>query len=316
MSRNFSRSIFWDEPHNLNNYRCDKDVNKVAAPVKHDDGIAVRHAESVKDLNDKVADVIHSYIEDGYKINCKESIIDPLKDKDCTFKAVLTKDVDGIECKTVIKTLANQDKSNVATKFHKVDYVGSDIFNEEIRSFNSSYKEENIKEPVFNSVQKSINNSLDLHKDEQLNNYLNNIKKHIYGTSMIDDMWNKWHNRMMNHLNMFNCDPIFGSLEDYLRFPNNETKKVEFKQVDNEPVNIPINKNVKEKVETCKESEHIKVEDKDTAQSLINKIKAASKKYHNEDKDTNSDSSKVTCTKNDPDDELKDSLIDLINFLF
>lgn len=85
---------------------------------------------------DDVSDMIHSYIKDGYKIDSKESVIDREKDKDCTFKAVLKKDVDGIECKTVITLSDNGDDKNKSCTYHKVDTVGNEKWNEVTSSFN------------------------------------------------------------------------------------------------------------------------------------------------------------------------------------
>lgn len=89
-----------------------------------------------KDTGDDVSDMIHSYIKDGYKIDSKESVIDREKDKDCTFKAVLKKDVDGIECKTTITLSDNGDDKNKSCTYHKVDMVGDEKWNEVTSSFN------------------------------------------------------------------------------------------------------------------------------------------------------------------------------------
>lgn len=89
-----------------------------------------------KDTGDDVSDMIHSYIKDGYKIDSKESVIDREKDKDCTFKAVLKKDVDGIECKTIITLSDNGDDKNKSCTYHKVDMVGDEKWNEVTSSFN------------------------------------------------------------------------------------------------------------------------------------------------------------------------------------
>lgn len=43
------------------------------------------------DMNTIASDAIRSYIEDGYRIDAKESVVDREKDKDCTLKAVLKK---------------------------------------------------------------------------------------------------------------------------------------------------------------------------------------------------------------------------------
>ena len=84
-------------------------------------------------MNSKVEKDIHSYISDDYKIDCKESMIDP-EDKYCTFKAVLKKDVDGIECKTIIK-LSESENSHM---YNKVEIVGDTKWSEESHSYSTS----------------------------------------------------------------------------------------------------------------------------------------------------------------------------------
>lgn len=91
-----------------------------------------------KSLNDEISNAIHSYIADGYRIDAKESVIDPASDGDCTFKAVLTKDVDGIECKAVITLNESKDDNNHACSYSKVDWVGDTKWSEESRSFSTS----------------------------------------------------------------------------------------------------------------------------------------------------------------------------------
>jgi hypothetical protein len=95
------------------------------------------------DMNTVASDTIHSYIKDGYRIDAKESVIDREKDKDCTFKAVLKKDVDGIECKTVITLSDNGNDKNKHCTYHKVDMVGNEKWSEITSSFNC--KSDNVK---------------------------------------------------------------------------------------------------------------------------------------------------------------------------
>ena len=90
------------------------------------------------DMNTAVSDAIHSYIKDGYHIDAKESVIDREKDKDCTFKAVLKKDVDGIDCKTVITLYENKNDNSHMCKYHKVETVGDTKWSEETRSFSTN----------------------------------------------------------------------------------------------------------------------------------------------------------------------------------
>lgn len=101
---------------------------------------------SMADINTFTSDEISHYIKDGYHIDAKESMIDKDSDKDCTFKAVLKRDENGIECKVVIKVSDNGDDKNKSFTYHKVETVGDTKWSEESRSFSSythSYKESN-----------------------------------------------------------------------------------------------------------------------------------------------------------------------------
>ena len=91
------------------------------------------------DMNTIASDAIHSYIKDGYRIDAKESMIDREKDKDCSFKAVLKKDVGGIECKTAITLSSNVDDKSKYYKYHKVETIGTATWSEETRTFSSSH---------------------------------------------------------------------------------------------------------------------------------------------------------------------------------
>lgn len=108
------------------------------------------------DMNTLASDAIHSYIKDGYHIDAKESVIDSEKDKDCTFKAVLKKDVDGIECKTVITLSDNGDDKNKACTYHKVETVGDTEWSEETRTFSSSTDKTKLNSAVKNHVLDNI----------------------------------------------------------------------------------------------------------------------------------------------------------------
>lgn len=110
---------------------------------------------NTKDINNDISDTIHEYIRDGYKIDPRESIITD-SDKDCTFKAVLKKDVDGIECKTTITLNENIEGDVRHSTYRKVDLVGNQVFKGETKKFtslvhkessNKEVKEENKKNP-------------------------------------------------------------------------------------------------------------------------------------------------------------------------
>ena len=102
------------------------------------------------DMDVIASDAIYSCIKDGYKIDVKESIIDYEKDKDCVFKAVLKKDVDGIECKTIITLSDNGDDKNSYCTYHKVETVGDTKWSEETRTFSSCVDKTKLNSVVNN----------------------------------------------------------------------------------------------------------------------------------------------------------------------
>lgn len=113
------------------------------------------------DMNTLASDTINSYIQDGYRIDAKESVVDNEKDKNCTFKVVLKKDVDGVLCKTII-TLHESDSFNDTNRlnfktstYHKVDFVDGLVWDEESRTFSSSHR----SIPTNNLTNKKDNDS-------------------------------------------------------------------------------------------------------------------------------------------------------------
>lgn len=103
------------------------------------------------EMNTFVSDAISARIQDGYRIDAKESVVDHEKDKNCTFKAVLKKDVDGVLCKTVITLHESADFNNInklnfkASTYHRVDLVDDLVWGEETRTFSSSYRSPSTK---------------------------------------------------------------------------------------------------------------------------------------------------------------------------
>lgn len=87
-------------------------------------------------MNDLVSNEINSYIKDGYHIDINESVFDHEEDKDCIFKAVLKRDVDGIECKTVITLNGSEDDKTKYYTYHKVETVGDTKWSEETQTYN------------------------------------------------------------------------------------------------------------------------------------------------------------------------------------
>lgn len=98
------------------------------------------------DMNALASDTINSYIQDGYRIDAKESVVDHEKDTNCTFKVVLKKDVDGVPCKTLITLHESDSFSNISNlkfkthTYHKLDLVDGVVWDEESRTFSSSHR--------------------------------------------------------------------------------------------------------------------------------------------------------------------------------
>ena len=108
-----------------------------------------------------VSDAIHSCIKDGYKIDVKESVIDHEEDKDCIFKTVLKKDVDGIECKTVITLNGNEDDKTKYYTYHKVETVGDTKWSEETHTYNYTTNKYKLNNTVKDSSLSKTDNDND-----------------------------------------------------------------------------------------------------------------------------------------------------------
>ena len=136
------------------------------------------------DMNSIASDAIHSYLKDGYRIDSKESVIDRDKDKDCTFKAVLKKDVDGIECKTVITlTEAGKDDSNKTCTYHKVETVGDTKWSEESRTYSCSTDKTKLNSAVKNHVMDNLCKTPRMwwdHADDNFYDYYHNTVRNIF----------------------------------------------------------------------------------------------------------------------------------------
>lgn len=140
------------------------------------------------DMNALASDAIHSYIKDGYRIDAKESVIDKDKDKNCTFKAALVKDVDGVICKVVI-TLTDEVRDGChSLMYNKVDYVDDLKWSEESRGFSTLCKHYSAtKEDVDNNKKllerafaaKPLSDKLNEDRDEKSDKELHTkTKKH------------------------------------------------------------------------------------------------------------------------------------------
>lgn len=286
------------------------------------------------DMNTVASDAIHSYIKDGYHIDAKESVIDREKDKDCTFKAVLKKDVDGINCKTVIKLTDNGDDKNKHCTYHKVESVGDTKWSEETRTFSCTTDKTKLNSAVKNHVFDNICRT-----------------PHMWWNHADDDFYDYYHDTVRNIFKDFGlpCD-WFGDklsdrqkrLADVIKAPNDDRIKVAKPDCSNT--------DKKDTKWTCKcpsayqrlddyiklnnnndnsnndEKEHIKVDAKDSEDDIYNKIvnrkknleeacnakaRADKKKVPIESLIENNDNKKDEC-----EDDLEDSLIKLVRYIF
>lgn len=302
---------------------------------------------SSNDMNTVASDAIHSYIEDGYHIDAKESVIDRDKDKDCTFKAVLKKDVDGIECKTTITLTDNGDDKNKACTYHKVETVGDTKWSEETRTFSSSTDKTKLNTPNFDKARKMWESDInDWRKQARYLSDAYNLGWDWLGkASVVDDVYNLLNSMSLDSLysvrnallnmddkkastdNKSNadkkdskwkckCPSAYQRLSDYIKLNTDDKDKSDKKDND-----------VKVKPAASNEKEHIKVEPTDTVDDIYKKIVAKNnEKIDDKQMDDIVDKVKASSATNknvedklpkqDPDDSLEDSLIKLVRYLF
>lgn len=254
--------------------------------------------DSSNDMNTVASDAIHSYIKDGYRIDAKESVIDRDKDKDCTFKAVLKKDVDGIECKTVITLTDNGDDKNKACTYHKVETVGDTKWSEETRTFSSSTDKTGLNSAVKNHVLDNLSRTPRMwwnHADDDFIDHYHNIVRSIFkdfglhcdwfgdelsdrrkrldddkkiSTDDKDKKDSKWKCK---------CPSAYQRLDDYIKFKDPADKDITSAPVDDKQMD-----------------------------DIVDKVKTSA-----------ADNKKVdNLPKQDPDDTVEDSLIKLVRYIF
>lgn len=242
------------------------------------------------DMNTVASEAIHSYIKDGYHIDAKESVIDREKDKDCTFKAVLKKDVDGIECKTVITLADNGDDKNKSCKYHKVETVGDTVWSEETRTFSSSTSAKPVKDTDTKTDSTNLFKKMADDNDDWLAAHRKRMK-HIsdmygFGWNWFDDDCNKPFKRLDDVIKT-SKDTVDDNLTDRLGSSWRDDKHVAdaADKLKTEIDNF-CKKDTKWK---CKcpsayqdvkssddEAKHIKVNADDSAKDIFNKIKTGS----------------------------------------
>ena len=268
---------------------------------------------SSNDMNAIASDAISSYINDGYRIDAKESVIDRDKDKDCTFKAVLKKDVDGIELKTTITITDNGDDKNKSCTYHKVETAGDLKWSEETRTFSHSTDQIKLNSTVNNSNIDDTNktsHTLFDHEDDFTDYYHDTARRIFKDFSLFDDEFNDRRKRIsdINKTTSSNkkqstndesskdtkCKSAYQRLDDYIKHITNEKDKL-----------------------SSDEKEHIKVDAKDSESDIYNKI--VNRKKNLEDAcntNVNVDAKEEGIQKQDTSDDIEDSLVKLVRWVF
>lgn len=269
-----------------------------------------------KVMTDDISDMIRKYTLDGYKIDCKESAVDPDSDvdKDCTFKAVLKKDVDGIECKTIIRLLEEKTAIGKSTTLSKVEYVGDTKWSAESHSYSHSYT----------------------YPAKDYDSDTSAWDKYIYST-----MGNKSFTRLADVIKTSNKDKgdstkkwrsaldfppsEYQRLDDYIKLndkKDEENTKIKFTAPDGKEVEAVDLHYKSIKAEPAKDNHiegdgtvHIKVNRDDSVDDVYKKITDKRKDGLKEAGDAKL-LSDLRNLKSDDSDEVEDSLLTLIKFLF
>lgn len=268
---------------------------------------------SSNDMNSIASDAISSYINDGYRIDAKESVIDRNKDKDCTFKAVLKKDVDGIELKTTITITDNGDDKNKSCTYHKVETAGDLKWSEETRTFSHSTDQIKLNSTVNNNniydTNKTSHTLFD-HEDDFTDYYHDTVmsifkdfrlfndefverRKHISDINKTTSSDKKQSTNDESSIDT-KCKSAYQRLDDYIKHITDDKDKL-----------------------SSDEKEHIKVDAKDSEYDIYNKI--VNRKKNLEDAcntKANIDAKEEDITKQDTSDDIEDSLVKLVRWIF
>ena len=268
---------------------------------------------SSNDMNSIASDAISSYINDGYRIDAKESVIDRNKDKDCTFKAVLKKDVDGIELKTTITITDNGDDKNKSCTYHKVETAGDLKWSEETRTFSHSTDQIKLNSTVNNNNVYDTNktsHTLFDHEDDFTDYYHDTVmsifkdfrlfndefverRKHISDINKTTSSDKKQSTNDESSIDT-KCKSAYQRLDDYIKHITDDKDKL-----------------------SSDEKEHIKVDAKDSEYDIYNKI--VNRKKNLEDAcntKANIDAKEEDITKQDTSDDIEDSLVKLVRWIF
>lgn len=269
---------------------------------------------SSNDMNAIASDAISSYINDGYRIDAKESVIDRDKDKDCTFKAVLKKDVDGIELKTTITITDNGDDKNKSCTYHKVETAGDLKWSEETRTFSHSTDQIKLNSTENNSTICDNNNKMSHtlfdHEDDFTDYYHDTVRRIFKDFSLFDDEFSDRRKRISDINKTTSgdkkqstnyesskdtkCKSAYHRLDDYIKHITDDKDK-----------------------HSSDEKEHIKVDAKDSESDIYNKI--VNRKKNLEDvcnTKANVDAKEEDLQKQDTSDDIEDSLVKLVRWIF
>ena len=275
---------------------------------------------SSNDMNSIASDAISSYINDGYRIDAKESVIDRNKDKDCTFKAVLKKDVDGIELKTTITISDNGDDKNKSCTYHKVDTACDLKWSEETRTFSHSTDQIKLNSTENNSNIDDTNktsHTLFDHEDE-FNDYYHDTARRIFKDFRLfnDEFVDNSYEFIDRRKHVSDINKITSS--DKKQSTNDESSKdtkckSAYQRLDDYIKHITDDK---DKL-SSDEKEHIKVDAKDSESDIYNKI--VNRKKNLEDAcniKANVDAKEEDLQKQDTSDDIEDSLVKLVRWIF
>lgn len=268
---------------------------------------------SYNDMNSIASDAISSYINDGYRIDAKESVIDRNKDKDCTFKAVLKKDVDGIELKTTITITDNGDDKNKSCTYHKVETAGDLKWSEETRTFSHSTDQIKLNSTVNNSNIDDTNkasHTLFDHEDDFTDYYHDTVRSIFKDFRLFNDEFIDRRKRISDINKTTSSDKKQSTNDE----SSKDTKcKSAYQRLDDYIKHITDDK---DKL-SSDEKEHIKVDAKDSEYDIYNKI--VNRKKNLEDAcntKANVDAKEEDLQKQDTSDDIEDSLVKLVRWIF
>lgn len=267
---------------------------------------------SSNDMNAIASDAISSYINDGYRIDAKESVIDRDKDKDCTFKAVLKKDVDGIELKTTITITDNGDDKNKSCTYHKVETAGDLKWSEETRTFSHSTDQIKLNSAVNNNTicdNNKTSHTLFDHEDDFTDYYHDTVRRIFKDFSLFDDEFNGCRKRISD-INKTTSSNNKQSTNDE---SSKDTKcKSAYQRLDDYIKHITDDKDKR----LSDEKEHIKVDAKDSESDIYNKIVNHKKNLEDACNTKANVDAKEGVQKQDTSDDIEDSLVKLVRWIF